>query len=557
MFSTIHLKASPTAGTKHTEFTPSPLTVFIGPNNSGKSLLLRELNNFCTGNRAATKLLENVQFLPIENIDREIQTIQTVPRIGEVRREGHISIGKRGTRNHVTREFITKVLTDPNGNYDNFCVLYTAYQTLYLDGVSRLSLVQPQSQGDLHDPANILCELFTDDDRRREARKLIYDAFGKYLCIDPTSGGQLVIRLSDIEPAPELERSLSQEAVEFHRSNPSILEMSDGVKAFTGFIINLIAGDPKVTMIDEPEAFLHPSLSSKLGRDIGSILSKDVSKRVFVATHSARFLMGCLQSGVPINIIRLTFANNTPTAKILSNEKVKTLMRNPLLRSVDALSGLFFEYVIVTEGDSDRAFYQEINERLLKYAPERGIPNCLFINAQNKQTIHQIMKPLREMGIPCAGIVDIDVIKEGGQNWTNLMEGAFVPPTTKRGTEEPRRILKEKVDTYDTDNGVRDAFKRSGGIAILEQPDQQAANDLFNQMGSYGIFVVRTGELESWLKPLEIQGEKSKWLISMFERLGEDSNDDSYIRPGEGDVWSFLENIRGWLTNPNRFGLPE
>jgi hypothetical protein len=75
---------------------------------------------------------------------------------------------------------------------------------------------------------------------------------------------------------------------------------------------------------------------------------------------------------------------------------------------------LFFEAVIVCEADSDRAFYQEINERLLAEFDNRGMNNCLFINAQNKQTVWDIVKPLRELGIPTIGIVDIDVLKEGG-----------------------------------------------------------------------------------------------------------------------------------------------
>ncbi len=110
-----------------------------------------------------------------------------------------------------------------------------------------------------------------------------------------------------------------------------------------------------------------------------------------------------------MNIARLTYSNNVPTARLLESEKISRLMRHPLLRSVGTLNGLFYEYVVVAESDSDRAFYQEINERLLALSSERGIPNCLFLNAQNKQTVHEIMKPLREMGIPCAGIVDIDI----------------------------------------------------------------------------------------------------------------------------------------------------
>jgi hypothetical protein len=32
-------------------FSPAIVTVIVGPNNSGKSLLLRELENFCSGQK--------------------------------------------------------------------------------------------------------------------------------------------------------------------------------------------------------------------------------------------------------------------------------------------------------------------------------------------------------------------------------------------------------------------------------------------------------------------------------------------------------------------------
>jgi len=70
------------------------------------------------------------------------------------------------------------------------------------------------------------------------------------------------------------------------------------------------------------------------------------------------------------------------------------LTRNPLLRSTGALSGLFYEFVIVTESDTDRAFYNEVNERLVSFRNEWSVPNCLFLNAQNKQTVSSIITEL-------------------------------------------------------------------------------------------------------------------------------------------------------------------
>src|SRR5207247_11230495 len=187
------------------------------------------------------------------------------------------------------------------------------------------------------------------------------------------------IRLSPRAPANDLEeRGIHADAVRFHASAQLIDQASDGVKAFTGIVTELVAGDPLVLLIDEPEAFLHPALASKLGYEV-SRAAVQSDKRVFASTHSPAFVMGCIQSGAPINIVRLTYRSGVATARVLPSSEILELMRHPLLRSTGVLSGLFYEFVVVTESDADRAFYQEVNERLLSFKPDSGIPNCLFI----------------------------------------------------------------------------------------------------------------------------------------------------------------------------------
>jgi hypothetical protein len=279
-------------------------------------------------------------------------------------------------------------LTNPNGQKNNFCRYYLSFKTLKLDALNRISLINQQPLGDLQSsPSNNLAILFADDEKRIEVRRIIEDAFGLYFVLDPTNAGQLRIRLSKTAPANhQVERGLHKEAVDFHKEALEITLASDGVKAFTGIITSIVAGSPKVTILDEPEAFLHPSLSFKLGKEIGSSAKIDLN-RLFVSTHSSNFLMGCIQSGASINIVRLTYSNDVGTARLLDKEKISTLMKDPLLRSTGVLNALFYKHVIVTEGDSDRAFYQEVNERLLEFDSEKGVDNCLFINAVGKDTI--------------------------------------------------------------------------------------------------------------------------------------------------------------------------
>jgi len=413
-------------------------------------------------------------------------------------------------------------------------------------------LVKEQPGGNLQQHAQTSFQtLFRDDEKRKEVRRIIFEAFGQYLVVDPTNLGKLNLRLSSRPPVDDREeRGIHEEAVEFHKNALQISLTSDGVKAFTGMITEMIAGDPSVLLMDEPEAFLHPSLSFKLGKEVSGIMSHS-DKRLFVATHSPNFVMGCIQSGAPVNIVRLTYRDGVPTSRILPNEELLKLMRNPLLRSTGVLSGLFYEFVVVTESDADRAFYQEVNDRLLRYTESKGIPNCLFLHAQNKQTVKTIIKPLRELGIPVAGIVDIDVLKDGGNVWTSFLDCGFLPELEREPLANLRQGVKKKFAESGKD------MKRDGGISILDPDDREALKNLFSKLASYGLFVVPNGELESWLLNLKATGHGPHWLVDIFEKIGEDPNAPGYVKPSNDDVWLFIEEISKWFFDPRRKGIPK
>lgn len=561
MIDRVKLKSGSSHGEPNLEFDVTPITIFVGPNNSGKSRVLIEIENFCrhTHGQANDLVLDNLLFslLSQQEIEEEIQKIETVPDVGENVQPGHIILSKidpqnnRAIRQHINKHGLITEAQNPNsrqGHYKGFLNMYT----MRLDGTNRLTLLQEQKAGDLQKtPANHLAHLFINNTLRAEVRRIIFDAFGKYYVVDPTNIGKLRVRLSERAPNSEREeKGWEDEAIRFHSAATEIIHASDGVKAFSGIITTILAGDPKITLIDEPEAFLHPSLSNKLGNEIGKSL-KDSKKRLFVSTHSSNFLMGCIQSASPLNIVRLTYKNTTATSRILPKDKILNLMRNPLLRSTGVLNGLFYESVIVTEADSDRAFYQEINERLLASGDTRGINNCLFINAQNKQTVWDIVHPLRELGIPAVGIVDIDMLKDGGQVFSKLLEGAFIPNPSHQAFHNQRQTMKVAFDN----SGKK--MKSDGGIEILDEANKEACHNLFNQLEEYGIFVVRNGELESWLKPLGVSGHGSKWLIEIFKKMGENPTDANYVNPSNGDVWDFTDKMRTWIDNPNRRGIPK
>jgi ABC-type cobalamin/Fe3+-siderophores transport system ATPase subunit len=555
MISSFRLKFGRGASDTGANIDATPVTVFVGPNNSGKSRILQEIEHFCRSGQkdANSLLLADLEFSAMEEamIAKSIERLRQPPNPGESQHVDHIFVGSRYGRKHVPITELTRYIRSPILNLQAFCKWFLTHCTLMLDGRSRINLVNEQVSGDLlRSPETSFQLLFQDNVKRHEVRRIIFEAFGRHFVLDPTHLGHLRIRLSQRAPQDDMEEcGIHSVARQFHAASQIIDEASDGVKAFTGIVTEVIAGDPRVILIDEPEAFLHPSLASKLGQEVArAALSTD--KRVFASTHSPHFVMGCIQSGAPINIIRLTYRQGIATARVLPSNEILELMRHPLLRSTGVLSGLFFEFVVVTESDADRAFYQEVNERLLHFKPEYGIPNCLFLNAQNKQTVHTLLRPLRKLGIPAAGIVDIDILKDGGSNWTNLLSSAAFPELTHSSLAAMRSSIKAAMEATEKN------MKQDGGLAILTNTQRRAAEDLFSQLSDYGIFVVPGGELESWLKGLGAGGHGPSWLIQMFEKMGEDPASPSYIRPGDDDVWRFLTDVRGWLVNPHRKGIP-
>lgn len=556
MIGQITLKSGRSNGKGPQTINVAPVTVFVGPNNSGKSRALAEIFQFCRGGEIYSHniIINSIDLLAAEKdkIHELIENISLPIMATDRIRNNELLVGSLSESVRIDADEYKEILANPNDHTRAYCDSYLKFKTIHMDGPNRIGMVKEQTAGDLQRPAESSFQtLFRDDKKRKEVRRIIFEAFGQYMVIDPTNLGRLKLRLSSRPPIDEMEeRGIHEQAVNFHSNAIPIEISSDGVKAFTGMITQMIAGDPLVLLMDEPEAFLHPSLSFKLGKEVSNIMSHS-DKRLFVSTHSSNFIMGCIQSGSSVNIVRLTYSNGVATSRLLPNNEILKLMRNPLLRSVGVLSALFYEYVVVTESDSDRAFYQEINDRLLRYSEGKGIPNCLFLNAQNKQTVKTIIKPLRDLGIPVAGIVDIDILKEGGSVWSGFLDSGFLPGLEKDSLANLRKSINRKFSISGKD------MKRDGGVSVLEKDDQESLINLLSKLAQYGLFVVPNGELESWLAHLEVKGHGPNWLVSVFEKIGEDPSSPDFLLPSEGDVWSFLEKISEWFFNPNRSGIPD
>jgi hypothetical protein len=568
MLKHIAFKAGRNVSASPLSLSPSAVTIFVGPNNSGKSKALQEIESFSASGSTDPnfKVISNIEFCPIDegSIPTLMKELQVPLLQNETVAVEHVVVSKGQFRSHVQEKNYIAALMNPSGNSSYFAKHYAKLHTVKLDGVSRLSLLQNASPGSFFGPpGSPLHAIWADNEKRRAWRDTVFSAFRFYPVIDATHSGALTIRTSTVAPTEDDERSFKESAVEFHRKARPISEYSDGVKAFTGIMLQIIAGEPRLILIDEPEAFLHPSLCQMLGREITNYLSTGLRKedvhnpsptalprQLFVATHSAEFVMGCIQAKMPINIVRLTYDSPIASARSLPPTSITTLMRRPLLRSSNSLAGLFYNSVIVTEADADRAFYQELNERLASFKPDWAVPNPLFLNSNGKDTVSDLVKPLRGIGTAAAAIVDLDVLQQGGASWVKFLDACGVPladrPSFEAGRKTIHEALAKKCDKY----------QREGGVDLLtDDGEREAALNLLSRLEEYGLFVVAKGEIERWLPSLDIGRGKATWLANIFEALGDDPSHANYVQPGSDDVWEFLFRIRKWLLNGSRKGL--
>ncbi|HBR91794.1 MAG TPA: ATPase, partial [Acinetobacter nosocomialis] len=126
------------------------------------------------------------------NVNNIINKIKQEPMIGEMVHQDYILIGKSGERQQVHLQSLKVALVNPSTSLHLFCNSYLKYSTLILNGSNRINLVNMQPAGNLQAPPHTSFQvLFRDNAKRDEVRRIIHEAFGQYLVIDPTNLGNL------------------------------------------------------------------------------------------------------------------------------------------------------------------------------------------------------------------------------------------------------------------------------------------------------------------------------------------------------------------------------
>lgn len=136
----------------------TPINIFVGPNNSGKSLLLKEIEQLCNNPEPNRKIIDEFRTKRFskEEITELLQSKETEKPEGHRHFDDHIFTQKidlfNSDNNHIKQVSLQEIfnfIEGKNQNFSYFAENFLSLYTIRLDGKTRFTLTEPKPSGDL------------------------------------------------------------------------------------------------------------------------------------------------------------------------------------------------------------------------------------------------------------------------------------------------------------------------------------------------------------------------------------------------------------------------
>jgi len=546
--------------------------VLVGPNNSGKSQTLKDIQTLMySGPTERIVLVKSIDLEKPTHFNELLQGLKISKNLG---RPGESNIMSIGTR-LIGNESLPVNLSEKEAEFEqasnaNFILgNLSRFHVTYLDVQSRLNIAQTHLAKNPHDEKTInpLDALYKDTSGAMDELKAIFrQAFNMDVEFDYSGLTEYCFRLADQFPQiPENPKKAFPIMGKYEKLDVQ----GDGFKSFVAVVLSLLIVKGRITLIDEPGAFLHPPQARLLGRWIVEY-SNAISSQVIVATHNSNILSGILSSSHNVQILRLNRTANTTTYHQMSPESTSKLAKSPLLSNQRILEAVFYKGVVVCEADADRCIYRTVSTKEFKNQ------NILFVHTHNKQTLKAAVYLLRDASIPVCAIADIDILNSEAE-FTNLLKAlgidnvfeltdcvkmqkhifSFVESKSEAATlyglkAEISKFLEQlnrNEHSLDNAKGALNRIRRGilkwdeikkKGIELFPENEQKAIQKFLENLGVKGLFIVPVGELESWMNLGTTR--KNKWIVLALEAL-HNGKCGSELRRFIGQILQFFGEI--------------
>jgi predicted ATPase len=523
------------------EFSKNDITVFVGPNNAGKSASLKESANLLRQKANKGVVLKDVT---IEKAGEVADLFSLLESISKKIFSGNPEPRYQGFGFNIYHPSV-KLLWDnyKNGIGELFALFVNALST-----EDRLKAASPPSSiqittAPLSHPIHFLQRY---DELEKKFSDYFRQAFGTDLIVHRNAGNEVPLYVG-LRPVPKEGEDRVSESYLNDLEKLDLLHLQgDGMRSFVGVLLNAFISKHSIIFIDEPEAFLHPPQARLLGK----MLAKDLpsERQLFLATHSEDFLKGLLDAdNSNLKIVRIQRDGTINRVSVLHNTDINSIWNDSLLRHSNVLNGLFHSKVIICESDSDCRFYSAVLSAI--YEGTNSIsPDILFIHCGGKHRIPTVVKSLVKLNVLVRVITDFDILndlnplkeiyEEVGGDWTEIesdwknVKNSIDQKRPELETEELKTeidlIFHEIVEKIIPKTKVSEiqkllkkatawAHAKEVGKSFIPSGDPTKAYDrIQHKLREKGLFIVEAGQLESFVRSVGNHGPK--WVNEVMAK---------------------------------------
>lgn len=503
------------------QLNPNEKIILVGPNNSGKSQSLREIIAICQDGK------------------KERTVVVTDLEIAKSGDSSQLKLFLEDNAEFVDKNYRYKNWQINEGHTQFWDNEYLIHGLLpgFIKNIAandRLTICNQQksiSPGDQKSmPQHIL---YDDEALMKKISQLFRRAFGKDIMFDFRGGNRLPIHVGNIPMIEGIVDRVGDRYVQSVRNNPLLDKQGDGMKSYAGILFEAIVTDLDITLIDEPEAFLHPPQMRKLGET----LSSEVRGQLIVATHSSDILRGFLEgTRGNVRILRVQREQDRNVVSEASASIVQELWEKPELRYSNALEGIFHEQTIICEDDSDCRLINSVADYMALSSDEQW-QDTAYIPTGGKHGIPKVASVLRQIGVPVKAVFDIDFLSERslvestvdafGGNWEEIfpmwgrvdaaVRGGNKAKTIPQIKENIANILSSSKENELPKGDIVEAMKQGKpwsevkkyGIRAIPKGDaQRDFKSLQHMLENIGVYVVPVGEIENFCPEIGSHGPK-------------------------------------------------
>lgn len=537
--------------------------LIVGPNNSGKSCFLREIFNVIENGDSQTqgvrKVTKNIQFSSEGNEKDFMEYLeQNTQRYLKPDGQSFMRALKFDVHENTAMSRWNNL---SNGFHESSSLICT-----YADTLSRLTIANPPTSINflVETPQHPIHVLHQNDKLEEKISSYLQEAFGDELILNRGAGSVLPLHIGKNPTKENSEDRVSSSYLKKLSELPLTNEQGDGIRSFVGCLLSTVVMPRFITLLDEPEAFLHPPQA----RHLGSLLANEhTNNQLILATHSGDILRGILDTNSKnLNILRITRKANKNSAFKLNSDDLKLFWSDPILRFSNILDALFHEAAIICESDTDCRFYSSVMTAIYDgplYKNKRK-PDLFFTSSGGKNRIATIAKALVKIKLETRVIVDFDLLFEKertkelyeilGGNWHTVNADYDIVKAGIESQSTPIPIIEicnainsileqvKKSNQFSEQNkeSIRSHIKSSNslrrakreGINILPEDKKEAFNNLLLNFKKHGLWLVPFGELESF--DMSTTGHGTTWVAKVLEKNIISSNE--------------LKNARDFIT---------